>query len=76
MRVVGHADDRDLTDGRVLVDHVLDLGRVRVEAADDEHVLGAVGDARRSRGRSSPRRRRCAASRRRRSPPRSPPDRG
>ena len=32
-------------DRGMFVDHVLDLGRVRVEAADDEHVLGAIGDA-------------------------------
>jgi hypothetical protein len=28
----------------VFIDHVLDLGRVGVEAADDEHVLHAIGD--------------------------------
>ena len=43
--IVGNAYHGDLPDGGVLVDHVLDLGRVRVEAADDEHVLGAVRDA-------------------------------
>ena len=43
--LVGHADDRDLAHRRVVADHVLDLGGIRVEAADDEHVLLAIGDA-------------------------------
>ena len=41
---VGHADHRDLRDVGMLEDRVLDLGRVHVEPADDEHVLLAVGD--------------------------------
>ena len=42
---VGDADHRDLRDPRVPQQQVLDLGRVRVEAADDEHVLDAPDDA-------------------------------
>ena len=63
---VGDADDRDLLDVGVAQQGVLDLGRVGVEPADDEHVLRAADDAQapvvvdRSRGR------RCRASRRRR----------
>ena len=51
---------------------VLDLGRVGVEAADDEHVLGAADDAQVAGARRSCRGRRCAASRRRRAPRRWP----
>ena len=43
--LVGHADHRDLTDRRVGEQHVLDLGRVHVEAADDDHVLQPADDA-------------------------------
>ena len=43
--LVGHADDGDLRDRRVRQHDVLDLGRVAVEPAHDEHVLDAVGDA-------------------------------
>jgi hypothetical protein len=43
--VVRHPDHRHLPDRGVAHDHLLDLGRVGVEAADDEHVLLAVGDA-------------------------------
>ncbi len=42
--LVGHADDGHLGDGLVAAQHGLDLGRVGVEAAHDEHVLDAVGD--------------------------------
>ena len=42
--LVGHADDRDLTDRVVGQQDVLDLGRVHVEAADDEHVLQPSDD--------------------------------
>ena len=43
--LVGHTDHRDLRRASSLpMQQVLDLGRVRVEAADDEHVLLAVGD--------------------------------
>jgi hypothetical protein len=38
-RVVGDADDGDLRDARELGEHAFDLRRIRVEAADDEHVL-------------------------------------
>ena len=37
--VVGRADDRDLPDGRVARDDVLDLERVHVLAAGDDHVV-------------------------------------
>ena len=43
--LVGNADDRGLRDRGVLAQHLLDLGGVAVEAADDEHVLAAIGDA-------------------------------
>src|SRR5947209_14731369 len=43
--VVGDADDRRLLDVRMAQESVLDLGRVNVEAADDEHVLDATDDA-------------------------------
>ena len=43
--LVGHADDGDLRDARVAQHEVLDLGRVRVEPTDDEHVLDAADDA-------------------------------
>src|SRR5262249_18087895 len=42
---VRNADHGNRTDGRVLVEHVLDLRRVGVEPADDKHVFGAVGDS-------------------------------
>ncbi len=42
--LVGHADHRRLGHGGVAEQGALDLGRVGVEAADDEHVLLAVGD--------------------------------
>jgi hypothetical protein len=42
---VGHADHGDLRDRLVREHQVLDLGRVAVEPADDEHVLDPVGDA-------------------------------
>ena len=42
---VGHADHRGLRDAWMAQQQVLDLGRVRVEAADDEHVLDATDDA-------------------------------
>src|SRR3954469_22252611 len=41
---VGHADDGDLHDRRVLREHPLDLGRVHVLAAGDDHVLEPVLD--------------------------------
>ena len=37
--IVGHADDADLGDMLVLREHVLDLARVEVHAAADDHVL-------------------------------------
>ena len=45
MRSSGTPTIDDLAHRGMVADHVLDLGRVRVEAADDEHVLLAVGDA-------------------------------
>ena len=42
--VVGHADDRDLGHGRVLGQDLLDLGRVDVLPAGDDHVLEPVLD--------------------------------
>ena len=45
VHVVGHADHRDLRDGRVPGQHLLDLARVDVEAAPDHQVLLAVDDA-------------------------------
>ena len=42
--VVGQAHDRGLHDVGVLVEHLLDLARVDVEAAADDHLLLAVDD--------------------------------
>ena len=42
--VVGHAEHRGLAHGRVLVEDLLDLARVDVVAAADDHVLLAVDD--------------------------------
>src|SRR3954453_6261638 len=42
--LVGHADHRRLDHRRVLVEHLLDLARVDVVAAADDHVLLAVDD--------------------------------
>jgi hypothetical protein len=42
--LVGDADDGGLVDGWVLHQEALDLGRVGVEAADDEHVLLPADD--------------------------------
>ena len=42
--VVGDAEHRDVEDRGVLVDHRLDLGRVDVDPAGDDHVLLAVAD--------------------------------
>ena len=66
--LVGDADHRRLADVRVPEQGVLDLGRVGVEAADDEHVLGPARRCAGSRRRRPPRGRRCAASRRRTAP--------
>ncbi|MCY1451869.1 hypothetical protein D9M71_687580 [compost metagenome] len=41
---IGNADHRHLGDGRVRQQCGFDLCRVAVEAADDEHVLEAVGN--------------------------------
>src|SRR5690606_32902097 len=41
---IGHADDGAHMDGRVLVKRLLDLRRVAVFAAGDEHVLFAIDD--------------------------------
>ena len=41
---VRHADDRARVDGRVLEEHLLDLGRVHVEARHDDEVLHAVDE--------------------------------
>src|ERR1700722_17537618 len=43
-RLVRHADDRGLGDRGVLVQHLLDLPRVDVVTAADDHVLLAVHD--------------------------------
>ena len=43
--LVGDADHRGLLDGGMAQQRVLDLGRVGVEAADDEHVLDPSDDA-------------------------------
>src|SRR4051812_47432316 len=43
-RLVGHADHRRLGDRRVLVQDLLDLARIDVVAAADDHVLLAVDD--------------------------------
>jgi hypothetical protein len=43
--LVGDADHRRLGDVGVAQQRVLDLGRIGVEAADDEHVLGPADDA-------------------------------
>jgi len=40
--VVGHTDDGDLTDGRVLLDDLLNLGRVNVEAAGNDDIVRPV----------------------------------
>ena len=58
-------------DGRVREQQLLELARVDVLAAADDHVLQAALDACSSRGRPSRPGRRCAASRRRRWPRRS-----
>src|SRR5712691_9531308 len=42
--VVRHADDRDVGDGRMVGQRILDLGRVDVLAARDDHVLHPVGE--------------------------------
>ena len=42
---VGQADHRHLGNRRMVGEQALDLGRVAIEAAHDEHVLEAVGDA-------------------------------
>ena len=70
--LVGHADDRAGRHGGVLGERVLDLGRVHVLAAGDDHVLDAVDDEDVAVARPCSRRRRCASSRRA-APPRSPP---
>src|SRR4051812_36481881 len=44
VRLVRDADDRDHGDGRVLHEHLLELAGVHVEAAADDHVLGAIDD--------------------------------
>jgi len=43
--LVGHADHSHLRNGQGLGQQPLDLGRVAIEATDDEQVLDAVGDA-------------------------------
>src|SRR5215510_9128084 len=42
--VVGNADDSDVLHVGVPEDRGLDLGRVDIDAAGDDHVLGAIGD--------------------------------
>jgi hypothetical protein len=42
--LVGHADHGTFRDGGMLVDHLLDLGRVDVFPARDDQVLEAVAD--------------------------------
>ena len=41
---VGQADDGDLGDGRVVVEELLDLGRVDVLAAPDDQLLAPADD--------------------------------
>ncbi|MNP50080.1 hypothetical protein D3C76_1443170 [compost metagenome] len=43
--VVGNADHRNLGDRLVFHEQALQLRRVAVEAADDEHVLEPISDA-------------------------------
>ena len=47
---VGHPHHGGLRDGRVLVEHLLDLARVHVEPAAQDHVLRAVHDVVVARG--------------------------
>ena len=64
--IVGHPDHRDTADRGVAEEQVLDLGWVRVEPADDEHVLLASDDAQAPALVDACRGRRCAATPRRR----------
>ena len=69
--VVRDADHRDLRDGGMRRDRVLDLDRVHVLAAGDDHVLHPVDEEQVAVARRGSRRRRCGTSRRgtpRRSP--------
>ena len=40
---IGYADDRDVDDVRMAEQHLLDLGRVHVGTAGDDHVLEPIG---------------------------------
>ena len=62
---VRHADDADLGDAGMLGEHLLDLGRIDVEPADDDEVLGPVDEVEVAVVVGRRRCRRCAASRRR-----------
>jgi hypothetical protein len=42
--LVGQAEDRAVLDGGMSEEHLLDLGGVDVEAAGDDHVLGAADE--------------------------------
>ena len=61
---IGPADHRCVDDVGVREQHLLDLARVDVVAADDHHVLLAIADRTGSRRRRTRRCRRCRASRR------------
>ena len=65
--VVGDADHGDVGDIRMREQQVLDLARIDVLAAADDHVLEPAFDAAGSRVRPSMPGRRCGTSRRRRS---------
>src|SRR3546814_10049434 len=41
---VGHADHRDAGNGRMGRKHILDLGRIDILAARNDHVLGPIDD--------------------------------
>ena len=47
--LVGNTDDRRLRDAWVVQQEAFDLGRIRIEAAHDEHVLLAADDAQAAR---------------------------
>ena len=61
--LVGDAEHGDVGDRGVLDERALDLGRVDVDAADDDHVVRAVVEEQVARRRRSSRRRRPSRSR-------------